>query len=93
MKKNPNCEMVLEVCILVFLMANVVMTLRLSLNMRQSSMNLEPREQLPCKAIAIRFVIEEPDCANKPLRSMQVTNLSIFPVEALDSLLNATIRQ
>ena len=34
----------------------------------------------PCAAIPTRFVVEHPDCADKLLRSMNVTNVRIQPV-------------
>ena len=35
-------------------------------------------ESLPCKAVPVEFVIEEPECADKLLTSMNITNVRIM---------------
>ncbi len=37
------------------------------------------RRSLPCEAIPVRFVLDDPVCADKLLRAMNVTNARILP--------------
>jgi len=78
-RKSLNRLVILMVCVLVFLAVNLFITTRLFLNAKKSSLMLRSREPLPCKAVPTRFVMEEPECANKLLRSMNVTNVRILP--------------
>jgi len=39
------------------------------------------RSSLPCAAIPTRYVMEYPECADKLLQAMNVTNVRIRPVE------------
>jgi len=32
---------------------------------------------LPCEAVPVRFVLDEPECADKLLRAMNVTNVRV----------------
>ena len=78
-------------CILVLVTINLFATTKLLLNAREVPSPLHTREPLPCKAVPTRFVIEEPECANKLLRSMNVTNVHILPAAPYDYQLNRTI--
>jgi len=80
--------MILVICIVGLLVANVLVVAKLALGLERLKSCQHRRESLPCQAVPTRFVIEEPECANKLLRSMNVTNVRIFPVDALDSPLN-----
>ena len=90
MRKNLSWGIGLLVCILVLLLINIVMTTKLSVDIQKSQPSSVQREPLPCKAIPVQFVIEEPVCADKLLRTMNVTNVHILPNRALGSLLNRT---
>ncbi len=37
------------------------------------------RHSLPCAAIPVRFVMDDPVCADKLVRSMNITNVRILP--------------
>jgi len=52
------------------------------LGAQKSPLMLRACEPLPCGAIPTRFVIDEPECADKLLRSMNVTNVRVLPAEA-----------
>jgi len=67
------------VCVLVLLVVNLFVTARLFLDAKKSPLVLRAREPLPCRAVPTRFVMEEPECADKLLRSMNVTNVRILP--------------
>ena len=80
-RKSVNRLAILMVCVLVFLAVNLLITTTLFLNAKKSPLMLSEREPLPCRAVPTRFVMEEPECANKLLRSMNVTNVHILPAE------------
>jgi len=86
MRENLSWSLGLILCILVLLMINVVMTMKLSMNIQKSQPGSVQREPLSCEAIPVRFVIEEPECTNRLLRSMNITNVSILPAAASNSV-------
>jgi hypothetical protein len=47
---------------------------------------------LPCGAVPTRFVIEEPECADRLLRSMNVTNVHILQESDFYQVLSNGIR-
>ena len=47
-------------------------------------------KSLPCEAMPIKFALDNPDCANKLLRAMNVTNVNFFPRKPSNQLLNRT---
>jgi len=67
--KKTTLVIVLLWIVLAALAANIVMTLKFRSEQDAAS--------LPCAAIPTRFVMEYPDCADKLLRSMNVTKLQI----------------
>ena len=75
-------QIILVVCIAGLLVANILMLGKLALALEELRSCQHRRESLPCQAVPIRFVIEEPECANKLLRSMNVTNVHILPADA-----------
>jgi hypothetical protein len=91
MSKNPNWQVAVTICILVLLIINVVMTAKLLMNMQESSPDSGQRDALPCRALPAQFVIEEPDCADKLLKFMNITNVHILPAEDSDPLVNETV--
>jgi len=74
----------LLVCIVLLLVINILVTARLALGLGR--LKSYQRESLPCQAVPIRFVMDEPECTNKLLRVMNVSNVHILPAEALRSL-------
>jgi len=76
----------LVVCILVIVIVNVMITIRLSVDMRASATQDLKRTPLPCGAVPTRFVMEEPECADKLLRFMNVTNVHVLSSKALNTL-------
>ena len=89
-RKNVNWQVALMLCIFILVAINMLITVKLFLNSQESRVFSKTREPLPCKAVPTRFVIEEPDCANKLLKSMNVTNVRILSTEESDDLWNKT---
>jgi len=89
-KRKMTWQMILVICIVGLLVANVLVIAKLALGLERLKSCQHRRESLPCQAVRTKFVIEEPEYANKLLRSMNVTNVRILPVEALGSLLSKT---
>ena len=78
-RKSLNRLVILMVCVLLLLAVNLFITARLFLNAKKSPLMLRAREPLSCRAIPTRFVMEEPECANKLLKRMNITNVRILP--------------
>ena len=78
-RESLNRLVILMVCVLVLLAVNLFITTGLFLNTKKVPLTLRVREPLPCRAVPTRFVMEEPECANKLLRSMNITNVHIIP--------------
>jgi hypothetical protein len=91
MRRNPSWQAALAVCIIVLLVVNVLVTLKLRIDIQECQLSSQKREPLPCGAVPTRFVIEEAECANKLLKSMNVTNVRILPAAASDSIWNDEI--
>ena len=81
-RKQSLC-MLLMVCLLMVVVVDLVMTMRLAVNIRASAARVWKQPALPCGAIPTRFVLEEPEYADKLLKSMNVTNVRVQPSQAL----------
>jgi len=82
--------MILVICVVGLLVTNVLVITKLVLDLERLKSCQHRRESLPCQAVPVSFVMDEPECANKLLRSMNVTTVRILPAAALGSLLNKT---
>ena len=89
-KRKMAWQMILVICVVGLLVTNVLVIAKLALGLERLKSCQHKRESLPCQAVPIQFVIEEPECADKLLRSMNVTNVHILSVEVLDLLPNKT---
>ena len=78
-RKSLNRLVMLMICVLVLIVLNLFITTRLFLTAKKSPLMLRSRESLTCGAIPMRFVMEEPECAHKLLRSMNITNVRVLP--------------
>jgi len=68
---------ILLVLIAVLLVANLVM---MGFLLKQGkAVSTRTRRSLPCESVPVRFVLDEPECADKLLRAMNVTNVRILP--------------
>ena len=71
-----------HVCLIVIvlgLLLNTLLLTRVSMQMAELRESNDKRSDLPCAAIPTRFVLDEPECADKLLRVMNVTNVRILP--------------
>lgn len=84
--KSLRRLVVMMSCVLVLLTVNLFMTSTLFLNVKESPSTVHARDPLPCGAIPTRFVMEEPECADKLLRSMNVTNVRILSPKTLNAV-------
>ena len=72
---------ILILLILVGLIANSIMMVKMSKRIETLALCIE-KKSLACAAIPTRYVMEEPECADKLLRAMNVTNVHILPRNA-----------
>ena len=70
---------VIAVLILLAVTANVLLTIRLAARIDTRPDCPEPPHYLPCNALPMRLIQEDPTCANKLLQVMNVTNVHILP--------------
>jgi len=75
--KKSGLHALLMVCILVLVIINLTMTIRLAVDTRMSAVRVVKQPLVPCGAIPTRFMMEEPECAERLLRSMNVTNVHV----------------
>lgn len=71
-------QRILTVCIVMLLVANILLTAKIVLDLERLKSFEHRRESLPCQALPVRFVIDEPECTDKLLRSMNVSNVQIL---------------
>ena len=77
--RKSKLRIVLVLCMIVFVIVNLILTIRLAADINKLAGPVSKRPPLPCGAIPTRFVMEEPECADMLLRSMNVTNVHILP--------------
>lgn len=63
--RKPSVCMLLVVCLLALVVVNLMMTIHLAVDTRTSAARVLKQPSLPCGAIPTRFVMEEPECADK----------------------------
>lgn len=85
-RESLNRLVILMVCVFVLLAVNLFITTKLFLNAKKSPLILRAREPLPCRVVPTRFVMEDPECANKLLRSMNITNVRILPAATSNTI-------
>ena len=83
-KARINWQVIIILCVLCLLIINTFISAKVVLKLKELQASYPKREQLPCGAVPTRFVIEEPECDDKLLRSMNVTNVRILPVTVED---------
>ena len=85
-KSMKSCISLLVV-IVVLLTTNMSMTLLLlSRPMTQVQCPVKSKS-LPCEAIPIKFALDHPDCANRLLEAMNVTNVKVLPRNSTNTLI------
>jgi hypothetical protein len=89
-KDKINWQMTFIFCFCILVVINVFVIVKLILVLGELREEYPSRANLPCGAIPIRFVLEEPECANKLLISMNVTNVHISSDKTLSSLWSKT---
>lgn len=72
----------LGLVILSVLILNVFYTIRLSTELKIKIAEVQRDKSLPCAAIPTRYILQEPECANKLLRAMNVTNVRVVARDA-----------
>ncbi len=80
---------ILLVLITTLLVANLVVT---GFLLKQSkAFSTGARRSLPCEAVPVRFVLDEPECADKLLRAMNVTRVRVLPrLQAIHDVSNTS---
>ena len=91
-KRRITWQMILMVCIAGLSVTNMMVVTKVALDLERLQSFQHRRESLPCQAIPIRFVMKEPECANKLLMSMNVTNTRILRDAKLSSQWDAGTR-
>ena len=83
MKTKSN--IILLIVVAVFLTVNLVMmSMLLSRPISQCPVKLK---SLPCEAMPIKFALDYPDCANKLLMAMNITNVKVALYNSTNTLI------
>jgi hypothetical protein len=91
MSKNPNWQIAGTIFVCLLLVINISISAKLLMNMQQLPASLRQYDVLPCKSLPAQFVIQEPECSEKLLRLMNITNVHILPAENFDTVANDSI--
>ena len=75
--------MAVVICLIIVMTANLMMTIRISQNIKAIRTIPAKTRSLACEAIPIRFAMNHPDCANELLYYMNVTNVQFLPRSSL----------
>jgi len=67
------------VLIVLGLLLNTLLLIRVSRQIAEFKESNNSGSDLPCAAIPTRLVLQEPDCVDKLLRAMNVTNVRVLP--------------
>jgi len=74
--------------LLVLAVANLWGIWSLSNRIEHLSGEIHARRTLPCQAIPVRFAMDNPECANKLLASMNVTNVRFWPQDNIPGMID-----
>ena len=85
--KSVKVNMILLVVIAVLLTANLVITSIILSRSTGKVLCPAKSKSLPCEAMPIKFALDNPDCANKLLRAMNVTNVKVLPRNSTNLLI------
>ena len=77
--EKMTLQKILVVCIVVLLVTNILLTMKHAQDLERLKSCQYLLESLPCQALPIRFVMDEPECTDKLLRSMNVSNVHVMP--------------
>ena len=80
-QKEIGLIIVLLVLILIGIGADIIITIR-------TVPSTPAKASLPCAAIPTRYVMEYPECADRLLRAMNVTNVRILSPGSLSDLVD-----
>ena len=84
--RKMTSQKILTICIGIMFIANILLTAHIVSGL--GKLKSSQRESLPCQAVPIGFLMNEPECTDKLLRTMDVSNVHILSAEALGSLLS-----
>ncbi len=82
----------ISLVILLVVVVNVLYTIRLSAEVKAKIAEVQKDKSLPCAAIPTRYILEEPECADKLLQAMNVTNVRVVARGELETRVNETQR-
>ena len=69
------------ILILMILIVDLVFTIRLSAEVKSTISDIQTDKSLPCAAVPTKYIYEEPECADKLLKAMNVTNVRVLTRE------------
>ena len=72
------------VLILMVLIVQIVLTVKLSADVKSTIVEMRSQKSLPCAAIPTKYILQEPECADKLLRVMNVTNVRVVSEDRHD---------
>ena len=85
--KSMKLSLTVVLLIVILLIANLVVSVWIVYEIGKSCQYSAKTKSLPCESMPIKFALENPDCANKLLDVMNVTNVKILPKNSTNMLI------
>lgn len=79
---SRHVSMSVRLLILIALVVNAAMLMRIHHELARLEDRPPNRGSLPCAALPTRFVLDSPECAQKLLEAMNVTNVRVHEANA-----------
>ena len=76
---------IVVICLIIVMTANLMMTIKISQDIKAIRTTPPKMRSLACEAIPIRFAMKHPNCANELLYYMNVTNVQFLPRSSLSN--------
>jgi len=76
--KSMKVSLIVVLLIVILLIANLMVSVWIIYEIGKSCQYPAKTKLLPCESMPIKFALENPDCANKLLEVMNVTNVKIL---------------
>ena len=85
--KSMKVSLIVVLLIVILLIANLVVSVWIVSKIGKPCQYPAKTKSLPCESMPIKFALDHPDCANKLLEAMNVTNVKILPRNSTNMLI------
>jgi len=85
--KSMKVNLIVVLLIVILLIANLITSAWVISKIGKSCQCPAKAKSLPCESMPIKFALDHPDCANKLLEAMNVTNVKILHQNSTNTLI------